>query len=341
MKHKYIILILGLIGGFSTLQSQTIAKYAGEFLSFGVGGRALGMGGAYSALSGDATSGYWNPAGLAKITYPEIIAMHDERFGSLVSFDFAAIAIPYESDASLGLSVIRLGVDGIPDTRNAWIDNNGNGIFDNYDRLDYDKITYFNSVDWAFYFTYAKKSSSEFSYGANIKIIRRSLAEHSATGIGFDVGVTYTPVENLIFAATGQDITTTLVSWTTGRNELISPTLKLGSAYTFEILGGRLSPAFDADIRFENRQYASAAHLGPISFDPHFGLEFDYKQKVALRVGYNDIKQLTLGAGLHLRKIDIDYSFARFGNSENDLGNTHRISLRLILQEEKFERAKE
>jgi hypothetical protein len=70
------------------------------------------------------------------------------------------------------------------------------------------------------------------------------------------------------------------------------------------------------------------------------GLEFDYKNTVALRIGYNDVKQLTLGAGLHLRKLDIDYSFARFGK-ENDLGDTHRISLRLILQEARFARATE
>ena len=42
-----------------------IAKYAGEFLSLGVGGRALGMGGASVALANDVTAGYWNPAGLA------------------------------------------------------------------------------------------------------------------------------------------------------------------------------------------------------------------------------------------------------------------------------------
>jgi hypothetical protein len=52
------------------------------------------------------------------------------------------------------------------------------------------------------------------------------------------------------------------------------------------------------------------------------------------------VKQLTLGAGLHLRKLDIDYSFARF-SEENDLGDTHRISLRMILHEARFARTTE
>jgi len=317
--------------------AQTIAKYAGEFMAIGVGGRALGLGGAHAALANDATAGYWNPAALARINYPEGIIMHDECFGSLINYDFAAIAVPYGSDASVGLSVLRLGVDGIPDTRNAWIDNNNNGIFDNADRLDYDKVSYFNAADWAVYFTYAKRASSGFMYGANVKIIRRTLGDGSATGIGFDVGALYSPIQNLFLGVNAQDITTTLVAWSTGRNELVSPTLKIGAAYSIDALGGRFTPAVDVDVRFENRRFASIANLGPISFDPHAGLEFDYKNTIALRVGYNDVKQLTLGAGLHLRMLDVDYSFAKFAADET-LGNTHRISLRFVLQDQKFGR---
>jgi len=317
--------------------AQTVAKYAGEFMAIGVGGRALGLGGAHVALVNDATAGYWNPAALARINYPEGIIMHDERFGSLINYDFAGVAIPYGTDESLGLSVLRLGVDGIPDTRNAWIDGNNNGIFDSADRLDYDKISYFNATDWAFYFTYAKRSSQDFMYGANVKIIRRDLADQSAMGIGFDVGALYSPVDNLSLGVNAQDITTTLVAWSTGRNELVSPTLKIGAAYGIDALSGRFTPVVDVDVRFENRQFASIAHLGPVSFDPHAGLEFDYKKTLALRVGYNDVKQFTLGAGLHLRMLDVDYSFAKFAADET-LGNTHRISLRFVLQDDNYGR---
>jgi hypothetical protein len=177
-------------------------------------------------------------------------------------------------------------------------------------------------------------------FGLNLKVLRRNLAEYSATGIGFDIGMLYSPANNWYVAVNAQDITTTLVAWSTGTNELISPTLKVGTAYFIDLFGGRFAPTVDVDVRFENRQFASIAHLGPVSFDPHLGLEFDFKKSIALRVGYNDVKQITLGAGIHLRKLDIDYSFAQF-NQENDLGKTHRISLRLILQDERFARTKE
>jgi hypothetical protein len=338
MKALKLILLI-LIIGQCTL-SQHIAKYAGEFLSIGVGGRALGLGGAYAALANDASAGYWNPAALARIDYPEVMLMHDERFGSLLNYDFGAVAIPYGVNATFGVSVMRLGVDGIPDTRNAWEDRNNNGLFDSGDYINPDKISYFNSADWAVYVTYAQRTSSSLMYGLNLKVLRRSLAEYSATGIGFDIGMLYSPAVNWYVALNAQDITTTLVAWSTGTNELISPTLKLGTAYFIDLFGGRFAPTADVDVRFENRQFASVANLGPVSFDPHLGLEFDFKKSIALRVGYNDIKQMTLGVGIHLRKLDIDYSYAQFDKA-NDLGKTHRISLSLLFQEERLARAKE
>ena len=48
---KRILIVLVIVQGVS---AQQIAKYAGEFLSIGVGGRALGLGGAYAALANDA-----------------------------------------------------------------------------------------------------------------------------------------------------------------------------------------------------------------------------------------------------------------------------------------------
>ncbi len=328
--------------GSARAGETVVAKYAGEFLAIGVGGRALGMGGASVALANDVTAGYWNPAGLARVEYPEFILMHSEQFGSLVNQDYGAVAVPFGAAATLGLSVMRIGVDDIPDTRNAGVDINGNLTYDynQFSRIDPDRVSYFSAADWAIYLTYAKQEGTDFSYGANFKFIRRELGDHSATGIGFDVGAWYAPMEHLMLGANLQDITTTLLAWDTGRNELISPTLKIGGAYFIDALDGRFAPAADFDIRFEGRKSSSIAHVGPVSIDPHVGLEYQFRNLVALRVGYSDVKQLTLGAGLHLPKLTIDYAFARFSGSD-PLPNTHRISLKFTLETERFKRSAE
>ena len=327
----------------SNAQSVTVfGKYAGEFMAIGIGGRPLGMGGAFTGIADDVTAGYYNPAGLANLNYPQIALMHSEQFGNLVNYDYGAVGIPFGEDLTFGLSIMRLGVDGIPDTRNALIDGRTGELIKDinniYARLDYGQITEFSNQDWAFYLTFAKRQSENFYWGANIKIIRRDIAEFSANGIGFDVGAFWLPIENLSVGANLQDATTTLVAWSTGRNELISPTLKIGGAYRIvEILGGHIMPALDFDVRFENRQFASNFNLGPVSFDMHAGLEWNIQNLVYIRGGYNDVKQFTVGAGVKLPKLNIDYSFARFNESELDrLPDSHRISLILTLEEPRF-----
>ncbi len=324
---------------FETNSQTVIGKYAGEFMAIGIGGRPLALGGAYAAIANDVLSGYYNPAGLAHMNYPQIALMHDERYGNLVNYDYAGVAIPFDTDMSFGISAMRLGIDGIPDTRNALYDANGDGILDinQNDRLDYSKITEFSNQDWAFYLTFAKRHSENFYYGANIKFLSRNIAEFNAYGVGFDVGAWYSPLENLQLGANIQDITTTLVAWNTGRNELITPTVKVGAGYSIEFFAGKFTPVLDFDIRFENRRTASNFSVGPVSFDMHSGLEYSFKDLFAIRGGYNDVKQFTIGAGVKLPKLNIDYSFARFAYGELDrLPDTHRISVMLTLEEPRF-----
>jgi hypothetical protein len=297
------------------------------------------MGGASVATAGDVTASYWNPAGLAQITYPEVVLMHAEQFGNLVNYDYGGVAFPVGTQTSVGFSVIRLGVDDIADTRLAGLDATGNITYDlaQFNRIDYNRVTYFNAADWAFLFTYARQSTEDLSYGGNLKIIRENMGDFGATGIGVDIGVLYRLNEIVMLGANLQDATTTLVAWNTGRKDLISPTLKIGGAGSLEALGGRFLPAVDFDVRFENRRYASEIHLGRMSIDVHSGLEFEYKKVVALRAGYSDVKAPTLGVGVHLPKLNIDYSFMKF-DKDSQLGDTHRISLLFTLESDQFKR---
>jgi hypothetical protein len=339
-KSKIILLALVSLISLQDVYSQGSGnKYAGEFLALGVGGRPRGMGGAYVALVNDVTSGYWNPGSLSKENYPQFALMHDAQFGNLVNYDYGAVGIPFGKNSSIGLSLIRMGVDDIADTRNALIEDNGNGIYEQElgERIDPSRITYFNAANYAIYITYAKKPSEKFTYGANLKIIRENLAEAGAWGLGFDVGASYNPFGDFYLGANLMDITTTYLTWSTGKNEVITPTAKIGTAYQFEFLNGKITPVMDFDVRFENRQQSANANLGPVSFDLHAGIEYTFKNLISLRTGYNDLGNLTLGAGVKLPKINIDYSFSKFDGLE-ELGNSHLISLIFTLEDEKFQR---
>jgi hypothetical protein len=339
MMIRISAIVLLLLSVSLPVQAQTVsAKYAGEFMATGFGGRALSMGGAHVAVANDVSSVYWNPAGLMSMDYPEIGLMHEQRFGGLLSYNYGGVAWPFGPKYTLALSVTRSGVDDIPDTRNALIDLNGNGQLDPNERLDPSKVRSFNTADWVAYLTYAFRSNERFALGINLKLIHRDYEVESAMGVGFDVGAMYRATDALTVGATIQDVTKTLMAWSTGRNELISPTLKLGGGYAIEALGGTITPAVDFDIMFEGREFASTVSVGPVSLNPRAGLEYRFKNLFALRGGYSDTQNLTFGAGIHLPKLYLDYAYG-----QNDLFTefqdaTHRISLRLVLEEKKFSR---
>ena len=82
------------LAGLLVLAAQ--AGWAAEtaaFLDIGVGARAAGMGGAYTALADDANTVYWNPAGLARLEKREASVSHAE-LGRSTRHDFLAYAHP-------------------------------------------------------------------------------------------------------------------------------------------------------------------------------------------------------------------------------------------------------
>lgn len=341
MKLNRLILFLAIF--LAQAQAQLyMAKYAGEFMSFGIGSRTSALGGAFVALANDINATYFNPAGLATLNYPQILLHHEEKFGKLLNYDVAAVAIPYGKDYTFGITLTRNGIDGIFDTRNALIDANGDGVLDiTSDRLDPDKITQFSNTDYVLYLSYAQKYDENLYIGANVKLIRRNIAEYTATGFGFDISALYNYDENISFGATIKDVTTTLISWSTGRNELVSPTLKLGALYNFSLFDGNFALLYDADLRFENRKYASQLNIGPISIDNHFGMEYNIFKPIWLRAGYSDIDELTLGIGVKLPRLNLDYSYSQVSSFSKNLidnshNSTHRISLIINLDTQRF-----
>jgi hypothetical protein len=137
-----------------------------------------------------------------------------------------------------------------------------------------------------------------------------------------------------------QDITTTLLSYSSGTKELVAPNVKLGAAYRLNITSNgfhRILPTADIDLRFENRRSSSQVHLGPVSADVHAGLEYQIGQVVALRGGYNDMKMWSVGAGLAFSRLHIDYAFLGF-NGQDQLGNTHRVSVNFSLEQPRWQR---
>jgi len=186
--------------------SAQAPKYSNEFLAIGVGARALAMSNTNISVVKDVTASYWNPAGLSLISHDwQVAVMHSEYFAGIAKYDYAGVAAKIDDKTTVGVSVIRFGVDDIPNTTEL-IGSDG--------RFHYDMITMFSAVDYGFIFSLSRKTSVKgFRYGGNVKVIYRRIGDFAkAYGFGFDLGLQY-DLKKWRFGAVGKDITSTFNAW--------------------------------------------------------------------------------------------------------------------------------
>lgn len=344
-------------------QAQDVVKYGADFLAGGVGARALGMGGAFVGHANDVTSGYWNVAGLQALDYPQAAYMHAERFGGIVSFDYGAAAFPLTARSTVGISFFRSGVDDIANTLAAFNPDTGlpRPNPENY-------ITYFSAADYAFFLSYARRLRENLSVGVTGKVIRRSIGDFaSAWGYSFDVAAQY-KIGRVQLGLNIQDATSMIQSWSVnqgqfaefeetfgetapqGGSEMVLPVARLGAATNLPLTDDiGFTVGADLDLAFDG-QKTYAFNTGDISFHPRLGTEVTYKGIVALRGGISNVTSSdrygtqitpTIGAGLNISQVSVDYGFGDFGGLQSELGYSHRISLQLTLAQPRFLRDEE
>ncbi len=344
-KYNLLFLFISL-----TVIVKAQKKYSNEFLNLGVGSKAFGLSGSVIANVNDVTAGYWNPAGLARMETPRQASfMHSEYFAGIAKYDYGAFATSIQDNtAVVGASVLRFGVDDIPDTSEL-IDADGN--------INYDRVKKFSAADYAFIFSYARKTGGRdigntegLSYGANVKVIRRVVGEYGKSwGFGLDAGVQY-KIGKLMLAAVGKDITTTFNAWSYNTDKLSTvyaatgndipknstettyPRIVLGAAYTTPI-NDKFNLLAETNINFTtDGQRNVLISSSSVNADPTLGLSVDYKNTVFLRGGVGNIQKSTdfngkqfytyqpnMGLGIKISNFSLDYALTNVGNSADAL----------------------
>jgi hypothetical protein len=352
--YLFLIFFLFFFGGPAAAQVST-PKYSNEFLNIGVGARALGMGNVQVAVADDGTAGFWNPAGLLRLNNRYNIAlMHSELFAGIAKNDFGSFAMPLDSSSALAVSVIRLGVDDIVDTRR---------LQNEFGYIQYDSIRFFSVADYAMLLSYARKSNliEGLRLGVNAKIIYRNVGEFAnAWGFGFDAGAQLER-GTWQFGLMAKDITTTFTAWThnvealeeayqqTGNDlpentaELTLPRLVLGVgkrfAFTDKITG---LLATDVDFTFDGKRNV-LLKSDFASVDPHVGLELAYAQTVFVRGGINNYQQFrnfegstsskvqpNFGVGFQNNGLNIDLALSRVNGGDGNTANAAGLSSIII-----------
>ena len=363
MKKQPLLLLLlfvfsaQLLFAQETEERDNTPKYVNDFLSIGVGARAMAMGNVGVASVSDITAGYWNPAGLLDIEADlQLAGLHANRFANINKYDYGALGKAIDSTSAIGFSVIRSGVDDIPNTLEL-VDADGN--------FNYDRISLFSAVDYAFVASYARKLNKipGLRLGVNAKVIYRNVGDFaSAWGFGLDAGLMY-DVKKWKFGLMARDVSTTFNAWdftlspeeqavliATGNEipenslEITLPRFILGAARQWDIKEHlSLLAEVNLDLTTDG-QRNTLISANPISVDPRIGLEAGYKNTIFLRGGTSFqrfggiegeesiVPQPSFGVGLRIRQLYLDYALTIAGDDSSSNGgalNSNVFSLKL------------
>jgi hypothetical protein len=249
------------------LTSMTIAfagesNYAGEAMSIGVGARPLGMGGAFCAVADDASTSYWNPAGMTQIKGVEVSSVKLTKINDLDT-KYSYVNLVYNTGAygAFGLGWLRQAIAGI---KISSVDALGNPqtLNDLYENAD-------NSINLA----YAYEVTKGVSLGLTGKLLLGNYPAYVMSGtttepatvtylgfgadLGFLINVSaFVQGFDLSIGLNVQDLYTT-INWekiegiTEGFSEQVGINLKPGIAYKLPIQQFKIVLASDLDTRYE------------------------------------------------------------------------------------------
>jgi hypothetical protein len=342
MRLLTVFMIVLVSGSLMNLFGQL--RYAGSFLELGIGARAMAMGGAFVSVSDDGSAFYWNPAGVSQLIRPELFGMYASLFKSLEQHHHVGFTRPIHGGVGVSLNWIRLSVSDIPaypeplgtysDRRAdaqpflSWQDLQNAGLalsslpynFSSF-KSDAFVLTLAKSykVDWDFgwqYFVFP----TEIPIGINVKLIRQSLFDQTASGLGFDAGTMFkfglddlfdnNDLGKVNLALAVKDMFNTRITWNTQSRSSgeIQRSWHLGLSYFQPIsnINGKLLFAYAYEKKYE-------------SFH-HLGFEYLYRDRLAIRFGLDD-SDFTAGIGIQVLIFNFDYAY-----KGHELGGSHRIS---------------
>jgi hypothetical protein len=284
----------------SDFASSAIGTTGSEFLLMDIGARGIAMGGAYTAVTDDANSLYWNPAGLAKIPRLSITTMYS-MYVQNISYQSASYAqrLDDNSVVAAGFRYQDLGTIAETDVSANPV---GSGSFE--------PRNYVAEVGWGQSVYDLSDSEIDIDMGVTGRWIHSDMVA-SANGYGGDLGFqghfynNYLPYD---LAAVIQNV---------GVGQKFDQTRD--TLPTRGRLGGAIRPvpgltiSFDAILPVDNSPTAAVGC--------EYVWEIDKTVKAMLRGGFNGqnisdldvMSGLSLGVGLTVADFTFDYAFAPMG----------------------------
>ena len=290
--------VAALLAATPELRAQSGGE-PGAFLQYGVGARALGMGGAFYAIADDATAIYWNPAGLANIQRKEVTFMSAPMFTD-TQLNYFAYTQPSATKGTFGLGLTQLKSDGFEKVDAEFSPTTG-------EPTKITKAGSFSDQQTAYTFAWGKTATETISFGLSGKYVSRQLDTSSDKFMALDIGALRVMGPNYRLALGIQNVFSRASGDTDDKFPVI---VKIGNS--LRLFKERLLLGFDL-------QKSQSAEL-----NWRFGGEYWAARWFAMRFGLlaaPTIQETDFGLGFRFRRFQFDIA-----QGIHDLGSSTRIS---------------
>jgi hypothetical protein len=322
-----LLLIACIAPTIATAQNPNVGTSGAKFLMIPIGGRATSLGGAYVAMANDASSAFWNPAGLAKLQ------AHAVQFSYLrwfEAFDVNAGTVVFNAhdNGVFAASFIVMSMDKMEITTESSPEGNGR---------------FFDAQDLVLGLSYARFLTDHFNMGMTAKYVYQRIWNEVADGIAFDIGTQYLlDFNNLTIGMSMRNFG--------GDLRFDGPDLNITYLKTKDYPSSRLAPG-----RLETEGYPMPLHfqvgigidlyqsdfvkvrLGLDATHPNdndeqinIGSEIAIYDRLFLRGGYRygyDDEDLTVGVGVSvpvdMRNLIFEYAYSNY----TLLPDVHRVTV--------------
>jgi hypothetical protein len=264
------------------------------FLKIAQGARAAAMGDAYASVADDASSVFWNPAGLVYVEQREFTSTYTKW---LVNSNLYSGAFAITSDmGTFALSFVSFAPEDIEETTPFAPSGTGRII---------------DAGDMAIGVGYARRLTDRFSLGLHLQYVQETLDQDTGNTLNFSLGT-------LFFTGfRSSRIAMTLKNF--GKNEQILDDkflmpMVFSVTAAMEVYGEKQDP---------NRLTVSFENVFAIDYDnrAHLGAELWLQDVLALRAGYKfnyDTDSFSAGAGIKYpymgKSIKVDFSYSDMGS---------------------------
>ncbi|PIS30575.1 hypothetical protein COT42_02740 [Candidatus Saganbacteria bacterium CG08_land_8_20_14_0_20_45_16] len=278
--------------------------------------RQMGLAGAAIGFADDANGIFANPAGLTKITFPQLSGSARNIILGEAQYTLLAWAMP-TTWGTVGLGYAALDTTGSyptkPDPANSRI------IID----TSREAMSYNNNV---LALSYSRDINKNLAIGSNLKLFSQSLTgdiASSARATGLDLGFIFRPLPWLSTGGNFQNLVEGTAAWENGASDKIGGLYKLGckvnvlgpTAEAWRPYQQKLSVGFDLDL----------PHNSLAANNYHLGIEYLPLQNIVLRTGYSQ-DGFTVGLGLISGGFRFDYAFAQKATIPGDTPHYFTLS---------------